>query len=180
MLSVTLYALLIDEINKEIMKTDLGIKIPNTDCTVGCLEWMDDVVLAETETKRSQELLNITEDTSQRYHIEFGMAKTKFIKTTGCKQTVELKLGKKNLEETDKYPYLGNITNQKMNLKDQIKSIEGKVEAAYQTLITIAEDDEFRKIKMECIWKLVETCIIPIITYACETWEPNKQEMKKE
>ena len=32
---------------------------------------------------------------------------------------------------------------------------------------------------MRSIWKLVETCIIPIITYACETWEPNKQEMKK-
>ena len=66
-----------------------------------------------------------------------------------------------------------------MNLKDHIKHIEGKVEAAYQTLLTIAEDREFKGIQMESIWKLIKTCIVPIITYACETWEPNKQEMKK-
>ena len=65
-----------------------------------------------------------------------------------------------------------------MNLKDQIKNIESKVEAAYQTVIAIAEDQNFKDIKMECIWKLVKTCIVPIITYTCETWEPNKGEMK--
>ena len=27
-----------------------------------------------------------------------------------------------------------------------------------------------------CIWKLIETCVIPIITYACELWDPNKEE----
>ena len=59
-------------------------------------------------------------------------------------------------------------------MKDQIKSIESKVEAAYQTLIAITEDQNFKSIKMECIWKLVKTCIIPIITYASETWEPLK------
>ena len=66
-----------------------------------------------------------------------------------------------------------------MNLADQIKSINSKVEAAYQTLIAVAEDREFKGIQMQCIWKLVNTCIVPIITYANKTWEPNKQEMKK-
>ena len=32
---------------------------------------------------------------------------------------------------------------------------------------------------METIWKLVETCIKPIILYAAETWNPTKTEMKK-
>ena len=66
-----------------------------------------------------------------------------------------------------------------MNMSDQIKAIEGKVEAAYQTLIAVAEDREFKKIKMEAIWTLVQTCIMPIITYASETWHLNKGENKK-
>ena len=66
-----------------------------------------------------------------------------------------------------------------MNLSDHIKLVEGKVEAAYQTILAVAEDREFKGIQMRCIWKLVDTCIIPIITYSCETWEPNKQEIKK-
>ena len=83
------------------------------------------------------------------------------------------------MKKQEKYVYLGEANNKLMNLKDQLKSIEGKVEAAYQTIVAIAEDPNFKNIKMKCIWKLVKTCIIPIITYGCETWEPLKGEMKK-
>jgi hypothetical protein len=30
---------------------------------------------------------------------------------------------------------------------------------------------------MNTIWKLLETCIVPIITYGSETWEPTKKEI---
>ena len=178
-LSVVLYALMMDEINKDLMEADKGIMIPNTDCKIPSLLWMDDVVLIENEGKKSQDLLNITDHTSKKYHVEFGMPKTKYIRTSKKKDNLELKLGNQHIEETDKYTYLGEVNNKCMNLKDQLKHIEGKAEAAYQTLIAVAEDREFKGIRMQCIWKLIETCIIPIITYACETWEPNKQEMKK-
>ena len=90
-----------------------------------------------------------------------------------------MKIGDRVIEETDKYTYLGEVNNKCMNLKDHIKNVEGKVEGAYQTLIAVTEDREFKGIQMESVWKLIQACIIPIITYACETWEPNKQEMKK-
>ena len=66
-----------------------------------------------------------------------------------------------------------------MNMTEQITSIGRKVEAAYQTLIAVAEDREFRGIKMQAIWTLIQTCITPIVTYASETWHINKQETKK-
>ena len=178
-LSVTLYALMMDEIAKDLKETVLGIKIPGSDQKIPCLLWMDDVVLAETKTDKSQDLLNNTNHTSKKYHIEFGMPKTKYLRTGKSNDEIELKLGDSTIDETDKYTYLGEVNNKNMNLKDQIKSIASKVEAAYQTLIAIAEDQNFKNIKMECVWKLVDTCIIPIITYASETWEPNKGEMKK-
>ena len=31
---------------------------------------------------------------------------------------------------------------------------------------------------MKTIWKLVETCIIPILLYAAETWIPTKAEVE--
>ena len=36
------------------------------------------------------------------------------------------------------YKYLGEIINEKTNLKDQITQIERKLEAAYQTVLAIA------------------------------------------
>ena len=178
-LSVVLYALMMDEISKEIAKTNLGIEIPNTNHRIPTLLWMDDVLLMENETPKSQELLDTTHDVSQRYHVEFGMPKTKYLRASKRKTPIELKIGERPIEEATKYTYLGEVNNKGMNLKDHLKHIEGKVEGAYQTLIAVAEDREFKGIQMRSIWKLVETCIIPIITYACETWEPNKQEMKK-
>ena len=49
------------------------------------------------------------------------------------------------------------------------------MEAAFQTIQLVAGDQDFNKLEMETIWKLVETCIIPIATYASETWNNNKK-----
>ena len=49
-LSVLQYALLIDEINKEITKENLGTYIESLDETIGCLLWMDDVLLISSES----------------------------------------------------------------------------------------------------------------------------------
>ena len=82
------------------------------------------------------------------------------------------------LESCETYKYLGEIFNPKGNLTDQIKEIRGKAEAAYQTMLCIAGNKHFHNIQMELIWKMVQVCIIPIITYAGETRNPTKKETK--
>ena len=47
--------------------------------------------------------------------------------------------------------------------------LEGKVEAAYQTILWI----------IWIIWKLVETCIIPIITYGADSRTTTHKESQK-
>ena len=178
-LAVTMYAVLIDEINKEIAKTNYGIDIPNIDLIIACLEWVDDVVLAELKAEFMQILLHITNHISQKYHIEFGMIKTKCLETVGIREKFDLKLGDKDLEKCLIYTYLGLILNHRMNLKDQILTMTGKVEAAYQNLMAVMEDNDFKEVKMEGVWLLVKLCIVPIITYSSEVWEPTKAEMKK-
>ena len=140
---------------------------------------MDDVVLAETKVENVQKELDITNHTSLKYHVEYGMPKTKYLRISKNNKPIKLNLGHQTIEETEKYTYLGEVNNRRMNMSDQITATEGKLEAAYQTLIAVTEDREFKSIKMQAIWTLVETCIVPIITYACETWHLNKGEKKK-
>ena len=71
------------------------------------------------------------------------------------------------------------MINDKTNLRDQIAQLERKLEAAYQTILAIAGDPHFRNTQMETIWKLVITCLIPIITYGGETRKPTKTEKKQ-
>ena len=178
-LSVAQYALLMDEINKEITKENLGIYMPSLDEKIGCLLWMDDVILATTEPKEMQRMLDITDHTSGKYHVEFGKPKSNAMKIGGNSEKPEFRLGNMILEYTDKYKYLGKVQNNKNNLADHIKSLKGKVEAAYQTIMSVAGNTHFKEIEMETIWELIECTISAIITYGGDTWDANKGEMKK-
>ena len=175
-LSVTQYAALMDEIHHNITEVNLVKREKNNDPT--CLLWVDDVAIITNNLHDQQKLLDITSETANRLCIEFGKEKSKTIQI-GKGPQEPLKLGEMQIEYTDEYKYLGEIMNNKGNLDDHIKNIERKTEAAYQTIIYIANDKNFKGIEMETIWKLVETCIIPIITYGAETWKPNKDQMKK-
>ena len=64
-------------------------------------------------------------------------------------------------------------------MTDQIKTIKSKTEAAFQTILHLARDRNFKGIEMNIIWKLIETCIYPIILYSAETWQTNKKETKE-
>ena len=90
-----------------------------------------------------------------------------------------VRLGNMEIEETDKY--LGESISNKGNLEDHIKMLEGKVDAAYQTIlhIHVAKDKNFKGLKMAIIWKLVGTCIIPIITYGAESRTTTQKESQK-
>ena len=70
-----------DNINKEIVKEDIGPKIDYSKEPIGCLLWMDDVALISNDPKELQKILNITNEVANRYHIEFGSAKSKILKS---------------------------------------------------------------------------------------------------
>ncbi len=176
-LSVIEYAALIDEISKELNQRDLGIRI-NEHEKLGCLLWMDDVALIHDNLEKLQEMMDCTNDIAGRYHIEFGAAKCKVVKI-GRGPKSQIKLNDQILEETPAYKYLGEQINSKANLDDHLKEVEGKVIAATQKILTETGHKEFKGMKMRAIWELVETTIIPIITYAAEGWTWNKGERKK-
>ena len=123
-LSVLQYALLMDEINKEIKGTDLGIKIPNTETNIPRLLWMDDVLLLETRPKEKQKLLDITNKIAEKYHIKFGKEKSLTMIIGNTKEKPRFTLGQMERDLTGTYKYLGEIINEKKNLKDQIAQIE--------------------------------------------------------
>ena len=162
-----LYALVMDEIAKEIQKAKLGVEIPNSEKPIGCLLWMDDVVLMHENPIKLQEMLDITDKIAKKYHLTFGEEKSKLM-TIGTATNHILNVGKMKLEQTNTYKYLGEIITDNKNLDKHINDAKRKAEAAYHTILTIAADPQLRGIQMETIWRLVETCIIPIITYGAE------------
>ena len=61
---------------------------------------------------------------------------------------------------------------------DHIDHIRSRVEVAFQTILLVVGNGDFSKIDVDTMWKLIESCILPIILYACETWNVSKGDMK--
>ena len=174
-LSVIQYANLIDEVAKEIKESGLGCKQDNSDNIIGCLLWMDDIALIANKKEEMQKMLDITGNIATKYRIHFGKEKSNTM-TVGTKNEIQVTLMNENLTPTAKYKYLGNTVNNKNNNTDQILSAKGKAEAAFQTILSMMGNKNFRKIEMEVAWKLIKSTIIPIITYAGESMILNEKE----
>ena len=71
------------------------------------------------------------------------------------------------------------MINNKDNLEDQISNLKGKITACTQEILAETGNKEFNGMRMRAIWELIETTIIPIITYGSESWEPTKGEMEQ-
>ena len=181
-LSTTMYGLLMDEICKEIKKENLGIKIEEIDERQASLLWVDDVLLITTDSQELQKLLDITENTSNKYHVEYGKSKSNTMKikhTRKKNHTTNYTLGEMTLENTDKYKYLGIIQNEKNNLDDHLEATRGKVEGAFQKMMALTGNANFMQIEMQTIWTVVQACITPIIVYAGEIWEATPKNYKE-
>ena len=130
------------------------------------------------DDKELQNMLNITEEIAKRYHIKFSEAKSQTI-TIGKEPPNTFNIGELVMDHTKAYKYLGVTINNKGNMEEHIKNIKGKTEAALQIIFNLAGNDNFSNMEMKVVWKLVDTCIIPIITYAAEAWMATKSEMEQ-
>ena len=169
-----------DKISKENKKTGIGIQLHPNMPPVNTLLWMDDVALIANNEKDMRTLIKNTEEIAGKYRIEFGKDKSKTMIIQG-RNKIEMnpiQLQDIKLEETDTYKYLGYTFNNKDNLSTHLEELKKRVETAYQTILAIMGNPNFTNIEMECAWTLINTCLIPVITYAGETCHPTKQEGK--
>ena len=64
-------------------------------------------------------------------------------------------------------------------MSNQIEELKRKTEAAFQTIMVIGHDSNFKGMEMDVIWRLIEACIKPIITYGGESWNPTIKEKEE-
>ena len=79
-LAVTQYALMMDEVAKEINNRNIGIEMDNGK-KIGCLLWVDDIVLLSNTKREMQKLLNITNSIATKYRLQFSPEKIFRLKT---------------------------------------------------------------------------------------------------
>ena len=76
--STGLYSAHIDEITSKAELLELGICINDDLEQIPTIQWVDDIVLVETDPVNMQKLLDCVNEVAQQFKIEFGEDKSKF------------------------------------------------------------------------------------------------------
>jgi len=131
------------------------------------------------DKKELKAMLETTEEIAKIYHIKFGKEKSQILTLSSKYPITHMQMGDMKLASTKTYKYLGTIINENSNLTGHIKTIKVHTEAAIQTIFHLAGNANFHHMEMATVWRLIDTCIIPIITYAAETWTIPQKESKQ-
>ncbi len=65
-------------------------------------------------------------------------------------------------------------------IQNHIVTLKGKVEAAYQKSIALSTNPTLKWVEMETLWISVEVCVVPLITYAGETFNIRNKKEKED
>ena len=143
----------------------------NDDLSIGCLEWVDDVLSCTVGKSNQLSVLKIIDDFACKSKLEWGEAKSQVMQVGKKTKAPELwQLGEKNIRNTTSYKYLGDtITNDNKN-KTNLEIRENKIQATVRQINTTASSDIMRGIETSVIITLYEKSIIPTLLHNCESW----------
>jgi hypothetical protein len=104
---------------------------------------------------------------------EFSTDKSKWMCAQNRKRNIdniEVSVKQGRIERADKYKYLGNITNEKGNMDDQLVHMEGKVNAVVRETNNICSPGKVGTYEIEGKKLVYESQIAPCIFYNIEVW----------
>ena len=134
----------------------------NEDFSIGCLEYVDDVMTCTLGKKNQNKALSRVDEFAQMSKLEWGAEKCQVMQVGRKIKVPETwTLGPKQIRNTTSYKYLGDtITNDGKN-KVNIEKRFNTVQFIIRQINTTAASDVMKEIESNVILRLYDACIIP-------------------
>ncbi|CAH2229000.1 jg14622 [Pararge aegeria aegeria] len=142
-------------------------------CKLTHLRFADDLVLFTDDPDTLQEMLNQLASESRKAGLTINTSKTK-VMTNRHKQTI--KVNNQEIEYVDEYVYLGQIISPNMQMD---KELQRRVNNSWARYWSLKEVLKSKDIPMPTKSKVYNMCILPILTYGCQTWGLTKAHQQK-
>lgn len=139
--------------------------------TLDNLRFADDVVLVESSADKLEEAMNEIAIKAREAGLEINQGKTHIL-TNGPKK--QIKLENEVLNYEDEVTYLGQILSFDDMMNKELRRRSDLAWKSYWKLKHIFKNNFSLDIKIQ-MW---EKCILPIITYGCQTWTLSKKNKK--
>ncbi|XP_045454782.1 uncharacterized protein LOC123664232 [Melitaea cinxia] len=169
--SPKLFTAVLEEIFRQLNWEQSGITINGEN--LSHLRFADDIIIFAQTKDDLEGMINDLDRESRKVGLNMNTQKTK-VMTNGTEEPIYV-LGNA-IEYVDEYVYLGQI----ISLKDLTsKEVEKRIGNAWKRFWSLREIFKNEEISMAIKRKLFNTCIVPILTYGCQTWSLTKAQTKK-
>ena len=161
-LSPKLFSAVLENIFRNLDWAGFGLNINGS--KLNHLRFADDLVLFEEKPENLEQMIQNLSKESAKVGLKMNFSKTKLM-TNSSK--VDVKVSQENLEYVEEYTYLGQI----ISPKDQItKEVNTRIANGWKKYWSLKEIMKSRDLGMALKKKTFNTCILPCLTYGCETW----------
>ena len=134
------------------------------------LRFADDVVLCAENTETLEGNFNKLNEWSKNIGLQIHRGKTKYMSNQATTRPV--KIGEEPIEKVPKYTYLGQNTTFQNRTSEEISI---RIRNAWFSFGKYKEIFQDEKLPLTLKRKVYDQCILPVMTYGCQTWTLTKQ-----
>ena len=173
-LSPLLFITYLERVMDHTKESSCGIRLGGT--LVNNLRFADDMDLINEDFKSLQKQLEKTRAVAEQAGMIVNVGKTKTMVLGDRKIEQEIQIGGKNVENIDRFEYLGSLITWDNNCSEEIRRRIGKAAGTMASLRHIWND---KKPTMQNKLRILTTCVFSVLLYASETWTLKETDKKK-
>lgn len=170
-ISPKLFTAVLEEVIRKLDWQDCGLKINGENLTH--LRFADDLIIFSSSKEELQTMISSLEIESRKVGLIMNVEKTQAM-TNGLQE--QIIINNKIINYTDEYVYLGQIISP---IDMTSKEIDRRIGHAWKLYWSQKEIMKNKEISIFIKRKLFDTCILPVLTYGCQTWSLNKNHLRK-
>ncbi|CAB3252101.1 unnamed protein product [Arctia plantaginis] len=170
-LSPKLFSAVLEQMFRKMEWGHLGLNINGA--RLNHLRFADDLFILEEDPLTLQSMIQTLVDRSREVGLETNTSKTKMMTNS---IPIDITINGQKLEYVEEYVYLGQI----ISITDQMsKEIDKRIATGWKKYWALKEIMKSKELGMKIKKKTFDTCILPCITYGCETWALTKRHRDK-
>ena len=166
-LSPKLFTAVMEEVFK---KADISEEVNVDGENLTNLRIADDVALFNETTKQMEKHLNNLNSESLKVGLKIHKGKTKYM--TNHADNKDILIDQQKIEKVTEFKYLGQTTHLKDTTKEEIYA---RIRAAWSCFGKNKEILQDKQLPISLKKQVMDQCILPTMTYDCQTWSLNKQ-----
>lgn len=171
-ISPKLFSAVLETIFRRLDWDNFGINVNGE--KLSHLRFADDLILFSECPNTLERMLQQLSDESAKAGLSMNVAKTKIMSNSSAKEAITI--NNQQLEYVNEYIYLGQLVSPIENMQ---KEIERRIANTWKRFWSLSEIMKNKEMPMSEKRKVFNACILPCLTYACQTWALTEQQQNK-